>query len=63
VWSEPGNLGVIVNTTFAEGQPAISSDRKTLFFFSNRPGGVGSADLYVTTRTRLRDGDNDDDQR
>jgi Tol biopolymer transport system component len=63
VWAEPANLGVIVNTTFAEGQPAISSDRKTLFFFSNRPGGVGSADLYVTTRTHLRDGDNDDADR
>jgi hypothetical protein len=53
-WSDATNLGVIVNSSFAEGQPAISSDRKTLFFFSNRPGGIGSADLYVTTRTRLR---------
>jgi hypothetical protein len=61
LWTEPANLGVIVNTTFAEGQPAISSDRKTLFFFSNRPGGVGSADLYVTTRTRLARSESDDD--
>jgi hypothetical protein len=60
-WSNPTNLGVVVNSTFAEGQPAISSDRKTLFFFSNRPGGVGSADLYVSTRTRLEGSDGDDD--
>jgi WD40-like Beta Propeller Repeat len=60
-WSEPTNLGVVVNSVFAEGQPAISSDRRTLFFFSNRPGGRGSADLYVTTRTRLQPADRDDD--
>lgn len=65
-WSDPTNLGVGVNSIFAEGQPAISSDRKTLLFFSNRPGGIGSADLYITTRTRLTrgngDGDNDERQ-
>jgi hypothetical protein len=60
-WSEPTNLGAVVNSASAEGQPAMSSDRKTLLFFSNRPGGGGSADLYVTMRTRLKGGDGDDD--
>jgi hypothetical protein len=51
-WSDPTNLGVAVNSTSNEGQPAISSDGETVFLFSNRPGGVGAADLYVATRTR-----------
>ena len=30
--------------------PYLSADGRTLFFGSNRPGGVGSVDLYMTTR-------------
>lgn len=51
-WSVPQNLGKIVNTIYVEGQPSLSSDRETLLFFSNRPGGAGGNDLYVTTRTK-----------
>lgn len=52
-WSEPVNLGPTVNSTFGDLSPDISSDRKTLFFFSNRPGSLGFADLYMSTRTKL----------
>jgi len=52
-WSEPVNLGPIVNSTLGEITPDISSDRKTLFFTSTRPGTLGLADLYVSTRTKL----------
>lgn len=52
-WSEPVNVGPIVNSTFVEVLPYISSDRETLFFASNRPGGFGQVDLYMTTRTKL----------
>jgi len=55
------NLGSTVNTTFAEGAPALSCDATTLYFYSNRPGGFGNNDLYVSTRHRLRDGDKDSD--
>jgi hypothetical protein len=51
-WSEPINLGSTVNTGQFEVQPYISSDRETLFFASNRPGG-GPTDLYMSTRTKL----------
>jgi hypothetical protein len=51
-WSPPVNLGGTVNSTFAEAQPYIASDRQTLFFASDRPGGFGGLDLYVTTRTK-----------
>ena len=53
VWETPTNLGPTVNSTFGDTQPNISADRLTLFFMSNRPGGCGGFDMYVTTRTRL----------
>ena len=52
VWSAPTNLGPIVNTIFGEAQPYISSDRQTLFFTSARPGGFGSQDIWMTTRSK-----------
>jgi len=54
VWSEPINLGPTVNSGPLDVQPYISSDRETLFFASTRPGGSGSTDLYMTTRTKGR---------
>jgi hypothetical protein len=50
-WSDPANLGPVVNTAFNENDPHISSDRQALYFSSNRPG-YGAGDLYVTTRTK-----------
>jgi hypothetical protein len=52
-WSTPVNLGSVVNTASTETQGYLASDRRTLFFVSNRPGGFGVADLYVTTRDRV----------
>ena len=34
--------------------PASSRDSRTLFFASDRPGGAGNLDLYMTTRTRAK---------
>jgi len=53
-WSTPVNLGAAVNSGLDDRQPAVSSDRETLFFASNRPGGSGGFDIYMTTRTKLR---------
>jgi WD40 repeat protein len=49
-WSAPVNLGSVINSSFAEGGPAISEDGLTLYFNSTRPGGFGDADIYVTHR-------------
>ena len=48
-WGEPVNLGPIVNTGDWESQPSFSSDGKTLYFVSNRAGGHGSSDIWITT--------------
>jgi hypothetical protein len=54
-WSAPVNLGGVVNTTSGDQQPYIASDRQTLFFASDRPGGFGGLDLYVTARLKIGD--------
>lgn len=51
VWSKPVNLGRDVNTDkFTETTPFLASDGVTLYFSSNRDGGLGSNDIYVTRR-------------
>jgi Tol biopolymer transport system component len=52
-WSTPANLGATVNSTAFDGAPALSFDGTTLYFFSERTGGFGKRDLYVTTRQRI----------
>ena len=49
------NLGTTVNTSAYEYGPEISADRLTLHFFSNKPGGYGSSDIYVTRRASIHD--------
>ena len=51
-WSTPVNLGVVVNSALGENTPSLSADRTSLFFSSDRPGGLGAADLYVSTRQK-----------
>lgn len=51
-WSEPQNLGPEVNTPYWESQPGFSPDGRTLYFVSNRPGGIGKSDIWIT---RLQD--------
>jgi outer membrane protein OmpA-like peptidoglycan-associated protein len=47
-WSPPRNLGILVNSKQWDGQPSLSADGRTLYFSSNRGGGLGGYDLYVT---------------
>ncbi len=54
-WSPPVNLGSAINSTFSDQQPAISKDGLSLYFTSNRPGGVGSFDMYVSQRASVDD--------
>ncbi len=43
------------NTAFEDGQPNLRRDGRELFFFSNRPGTLGMADIYAATRPGTSD--------
>jgi len=49
-WSKPKNLGNILNTGASETTPFIAADGLTLYFSSDRPGGLGGYDVYMTQR-------------
>jgi outer membrane protein OmpA-like peptidoglycan-associated protein len=45
-WTKLEPLNNNINTVFHETHASISSDGKTLYFTSNRPGGYGGLDIY-----------------
>jgi Tol biopolymer transport system component len=49
-WEAPVNLGAPINSDAADAAPTLSENGKLLFFFSTRPGGLGNADIWVSTR-------------
>lgn len=49
-WSEPKNLGDIINSAGEESAPFLALDDKTLYFSSNGFSGYGGSDIYVTKR-------------
>lgn len=53
-FGEPENLGPTVNNSSSYDYfPCPSADGLELFFVSDRPGGSGAEDLWVTTRTSV----------
>ncbi len=48
-WSRPKRLGNL-NTPGSEDTPFLASDGVTLYFTSDRSGGLGSHDIYMTRR-------------
>ncbi|MFO7978782.1 MAG: OmpA family protein [Bacteroidales bacterium] len=49
-WSEPVNLGPMVNTAGWDSQPSVSADGRTLYFASSRQGNTGKMDIWMTTQ-------------
>jgi hypothetical protein len=49
-WNNATNLGSAINSPQDEASPHISSDSLSLIFASNRPGGDGNYDLYISKR-------------
>jgi outer membrane protein OmpA-like peptidoglycan-associated protein len=50
-WSEPKSLGKKINLPdYDEMTPYLAADGESLYFSSNRPGGVGDNDIYMTRR-------------
>jgi Tol biopolymer transport system component len=49
-WSTPVNLGSTINSTSSDQGPYVSKDALSLYFVSQRTGGFGANDIYVSTR-------------
>ena len=49
-WSSPKSLGAPINTPYHESSASFSSDGKTIYFISNRKGGKGGRDIWVSTQ-------------
>ena len=47
-WDDVVNVGSPVNTVYREAGACLTPDMGTLYFHSDRPGGMGSFDLYVS---------------
>ncbi|GEM_PF-1035825 len=51
-WVPGENLGPPVNTDYEEANATINPDGRMLVFTSNRPGGMGTYDLWMSTRNQ-----------
>ena len=49
-WSEPLNMGDIINSVGDESSPFLAADDETLYFSTNGRGGYGAYDIYVSKR-------------
>ncbi len=50
-WSEISKIGANVNhPVYWDSQPTLSADGNTLYFASDRPGGFGGIDIYITKK-------------
>lgn len=58
-WGPPVNLGPAVNTAASETRPSLSRRAEQLLF-GRSPGPEGMSDIYVTTRQKVNDDDDDD---
>ena len=50
LWSEPQNIGSVLNSSAIETTPFISHDNRRLYFASSRLGTLGGLDIYVSER-------------
>jgi len=51
----PTNLGPVVNSASSDYGTCLSADGLEMYFTSERPGGFGSGDIWVSTRQSVND--------
>ena len=49
-WSKPERLEGGVNSDFWEGSASLAADNKTMYFSSDREGGYGGSDIYISEK-------------
>jgi hypothetical protein len=49
-WSQPQKLGPEINSEYLETSACFSASGNEIIFSSNRPGGLGGKDLYITRK-------------
>ncbi len=54
-WTPIKKLNKNINTKYYESHAAVSADGKKLYFTSNRPGGQGNLDIYVSEKDESGD--------
>jgi hypothetical protein len=50
-WAEPEIVEAVSTAEYLEVEPLLSPDGMQLYIMSNRPGGLGSMDIWVSERT------------
>ncbi|MEQ1732546.1 MAG: OmpA family protein [Bacteroidia bacterium] len=46
-WSQPRNINEPVSSASWDAQPCVASDGRTIYFISNRKGGLGGMDIWM----------------
>jgi peptidoglycan-associated lipoprotein len=55
-WSEPQMVDIGGDSSYANGHPTVSTDESMLIFSSDRPGGLGGKDLWISKKKKKEEG-------
>jgi hypothetical protein len=50
-WQQAQNLGSTINTAYDEWYPVIAEDGSYMIFVSDRPGGYGAGDIWISYKS------------
>ena len=51
-WTKPQPFSIMINTEHIENSMTLSQDGLTIFFSSNKPGGIGGKDIYMSKKKK-----------